>query len=181
MGKEELFWKTQTVWMFSSSRRMWLHITFVNMLCCSASRQFFSWIFWIFSSLSVTRQKVTKNSFRTIKKMLNRFVSTTRIARRHITTSTKLLGEDYQMLQQTCRTFADTELTPIASKIDQEHMFPTEQIKAIGEMGLMGVAIDPEYGGSGMDYLSYAIAMEEISRGCATCGVIMTVNNTLYV
>ena len=101
-------------------------------------------------------------------------------ARRHITTSTLLLPEEHQMLQQTCRDFADAELTPIAGAIDKNHTFPTEQIKQIGEMGLMGVAIDPEYGGTGMDYLAYAIAMEEISRGCATCGVIMTVNNTLY-
>ena len=91
-------------------------------------------------------------------------------ARRHITTSTLLLPEEHQMLQQTCRDFADAELTPIAGAIDKNHTFPTEQIKQIGEMGLMGVAIDPEYGGTGMDYLAYAIAMEEISRGCATCG-----------
>ena len=53
-------------------------------------------------------------------------------------------------------------------------------IRGSGDMGLMGVAIDPEYGGTGMDYLSTPAAMEEVSRGCATCGVVMTVNNTLY-
>ena len=50
----------------------------------------------------------------------------------------------------------------------------------MGEMGLMGVSQDPEYGGAGMDALSYAIAMEEVSRGCASCGVIAGVNNSLY-
>ena len=52
--------------------------------------------------------------------------------------------------------------------------------KGMGELGLMGVAIDPDYGGTGMDYVAYALAMEEISRGCASSGCIMTVNNTLY-
>ena len=50
----------------------------------------------------------------------------------------------------------------------------------MGELGLMGVAIGENYGGTGMDYVAYALAMEEISRGCASCGCIMTVNNTLY-
>jgi len=54
------------------------------------------------------------------------------------------------------------------------------QVKALGEMSLMGVAIGEEWGGGGMDYLAYAIAMEEISRGCASTGVIMSVNNSLY-
>ena len=104
-----------------------------------------------------------------------------RVIQRGITTtSSAFLPEEHQMLQQSCRDFADAELVPVAGEIDREHRFPTEEIKKIGEMGLMGVAIDPEYGGTGMDYLAYSIAMEEISRGCATCGVIMTVNNTLY-
>jgi butyryl-CoA dehydrogenase len=50
----------------------------------------------------------------------------------------------------------------------------------MGEMGLMGVSQDPEFGGAGMDVMSYALAIEEISRGCASCGVIMSVNNSLY-
>lgn len=50
----------------------------------------------------------------------------------------------------------------------------------MGEMGLMGVSQDTEYGGAGMDVMSYALAIEEISRGCASCGVIMSVNNSLY-
>jgi butyryl-CoA dehydrogenase len=59
------------------------------------------------------------------------------------------LPEDHEMLKTTCADFADNELKPIAAKIDKEHLFPGEQIKAMGELGLMGVAIDPEYGGTG--------------------------------
>ena len=54
-------------------------------------------------------------------------------------------------------------------------MFPARQVKEMGELGLMGVAIDADYGGTGLDYLAYAIAMEEISRGCASTGCIMSV------
>jgi len=90
------------------------------------------------------------------------------------------LSETHQMLQKTCRDFADKELAPIAMALDQEHRYPKEQIAGLGELGLMGVFIPDEYGGAGLDVLGYAIAMEEISRGCASCGVIMSVNNSLY-
>lgn len=85
------------------------------------------------------------------------------------------------MLQKTCRDFAEGELKPVAAKIDREHLYPAEQIKKMGELGLMGVAVPEEFGGTGLDYLAYAIAMEEISRGCASAGVIMSVNNSLYL
>lgn len=85
------------------------------------------------------------------------------------------------MLQKTCRDFAEGELKPIASKIDREHLFPKEQIKNMGNLGLLALTIPESLGGTGLDYLAYAIAMEEISRGCATCGVIMSVNNSLYL
>ncbi|XP_044737716.1 short-chain specific acyl-CoA dehydrogenase, mitochondrial [Chrysoperla carnea] len=85
------------------------------------------------------------------------------------------------MLQKTCRDFADNELKPIAAKLDREHLFPAEQIKKMGELGLMAIDVPEEYGGTGLDYLAYAIAMEEISRGCASAGVIMSVNNSLYL
>jgi butyryl-CoA dehydrogenase len=84
------------------------------------------------------------------------------------------------MIQEMCRNFAATELQPIAAAIDKEHRYPAEQIKKLGELGMMGVAVSSDYGGSGLDYLSYAIAIEEISRGCASAGVIMSVNNSLY-
>jgi len=84
------------------------------------------------------------------------------------------------MLKETCRQFSDNEIAPIANEIDQKHKFPSEIVKQLGEMGLMGIAVDPEFGGTGMDYTAYVIALEEISRGCASTGVIMSVNNSLY-
>lgn len=84
------------------------------------------------------------------------------------------------MIGQTCRTFAETELMPIAGKIDREHFFPAEQVRKLGELGMMGICIPTEWNGSGMDVVSYAIAMEEISRACASTGVIMSANNSLY-
>ncbi|KAL1501447.1 hypothetical protein ABEB36_006764 [Hypothenemus hampei] len=91
------------------------------------------------------------------------------------------LPETHQMLQKTCRDFADAELKPHAAKHDREHLYPKEQIKKMGELGLMAIAAPEEYGGTGLDYLAYSIALEEISRGCASAGVIMSVNNSLYI
>lgn len=91
------------------------------------------------------------------------------------------LSETHQMLQKTCRDFAEAELKPHAAKFDREHLYPKEQIKKMGELGLMAVEVPEEYGGTGLDALAYAIALEEISRGCASTGVIMSVNNSLYL
>ncbi|XP_052075075.1 short-chain specific acyl-CoA dehydrogenase, mitochondrial-like [Mytilus californianus] len=91
------------------------------------------------------------------------------------------LPETHQMLQKTCRDFADNELVPIAGKLDKEHQFPLEQIKKLGELGIMCVDIPESEGGTGLDYLAYAIALEEISRGCASTGCIVSVNNSLYL
>lgn len=90
------------------------------------------------------------------------------------------LSETHEMLRKTCRDFADKELAPIAAELDREHRFPKKQIAHLGKLGLMGVFVPEELGGAGLDALAYAIAMEEISRGCASCGVIMSVNNSLY-
>ncbi|CAH0548569.1 unnamed protein product [Brassicogethes aeneus] len=95
--------------------------------------------------------------------------------------SLSALSETHQMLQKTCRDFTEGELKPIASKIDREHLYPKEQIKKMGELGLMGISVPEELGGTGLDYLAYAISLEEISRGCASAGVIMSVNNSLYL
>ena len=84
------------------------------------------------------------------------------------------------MIADMCRNFAETELKPIAGQLDRDHAYPAAAMKKLGELGMMGVAVSTDYGGSGMDYLSYAIAIEEISRGCASAGVIMSVNNSLY-
>ena len=90
------------------------------------------------------------------------------------------LTEEQRQVRDLCRQFADEELRPNARRWDANHEFPREAVKKLGEMGLMGVAIPPEWGGAGMDNVSYAIAMEEISRGCAGTGVNMSVNNSLY-
>ncbi|KAJ8678508.1 hypothetical protein QAD02_014295 [Eretmocerus hayati] len=95
--------------------------------------------------------------------------------------SLSALSETHQMLHKTCRDFAEAELKPIAAKIDREHLFPKAQIKKMGELGLLAMTVPESLGGSGLDYLAYAIAMEEISRGCASTGVIMSVNNSLYL
>lgn len=87
--------------------------------------------------------------------------------------------ETQRMAQEAARDFAERHLRPIASKIDKEHMFPAEAVKLLGELGFMGVAIPEEYGGAGMDYVSYVLIMEEISRVCASTGIIVSVNNSL--
>jgi len=84
------------------------------------------------------------------------------------------------MIRDMSRQFAETELMPIAGDIDKDHLFPANAVKQLGELGLMGVSVSEDYGGAGMDYLAYALAVEEISRGCASTGVIMSVNNSLY-
>lgn len=91
------------------------------------------------------------------------------------------LPETHQMLHKTCRDFTDTELIPIAAKIDREHLYPAEQIAKLGDLGLMSIVLSEKYGGSGLDYLAYAIAMEEISRGSASIGVTMSIHNSLYL
>ncbi len=85
------------------------------------------------------------------------------------------------MLRENCRSFADKELIPNAAEWDRKHQFPEQAIRQMGDMGLLAIAVPEELGGTGMDNLAYAIAMEEISRGCASCGVIMSVNNSLYL
>ncbi|XP_023213480.1 short-chain specific acyl-CoA dehydrogenase, mitochondrial-like [Centruroides sculpturatus] len=91
------------------------------------------------------------------------------------------LPETHQMLRKTCREFAEKELMPIAGKVDKEHMYPEEKVKKLGELGLMGITVPESDGGTGLDNLAYAVAMEEISRGCASTGVIMSAHNSLYV
>ncbi|MDY7231104.1 acyl-CoA dehydrogenase [Hyalangium rubrum] len=83
-------------------------------------------------------------------------------------------------IQRMCREFAARELIPNARKWDETHAWPTEAVKKLAELALLGVAVPEQYGGAGLDNVCYAIAMEEISRGCASTGVIMSVNNSLY-
>ncbi|XP_026543923.1 short-chain specific acyl-CoA dehydrogenase, mitochondrial isoform X2 [Notechis scutatus] len=91
------------------------------------------------------------------------------------------LPETHRMLRETCRDFAAKELAPLAASLDRDHRFPAEQVKKMGALGLLAMAVPEKYGGAGLDCLAYTIAMEEISRGCASTGVIMSVNNSLYL
>ncbi len=84
-----------------------------------------------------------------------------------------------KMLIEQVREFARAEIAPKAAEIDREGRFPTEIVKQLGDMGLMGMMVPEQWGGSGMDAVSYAMAMEEISAACASSGVIMSVNNSL--
>ena len=90
------------------------------------------------------------------------------------------LTEEQRLIQSTTRDFVAREVAPKAAEFDKTGRWPTEVVAQMGELGLFGVAIPQEYGGAGMDALSYALAMEEISAGCASCGVIMSVNNSLF-
>jgi alkylation response protein AidB-like acyl-CoA dehydrogenase len=83
------------------------------------------------------------------------------------------------MIQDMARDFAQKEIAPIAAQIDEEARFPTETVRKMGELGFMGIEIPEQYGGTGMDCLSYVLAMIEISKACASHGVIMSVNNSL--
>ncbi|KAK4813258.1 hypothetical protein QYF61_019061 [Mycteria americana] len=103
------------------------------------------------------------------------------LRRLHTVYQTVELPETHQMLRQTCRDFAEKELVPVAAQLDKEHRFPAEQVKKMGGLGLLAMDVPEEYKGAGLDYLAYSIAVEEISRGCASTGVIVSVNNSLYL
>ena len=87
--------------------------------------------------------------------------------------------EDQLAAQQTARDFAQSEVLPKAAEIDREHRHPAELVKRMAELGFLGIAVPEQYGGAGLDHVSYALAMEEVSRACASTGVIMSVNNSL--
>ena len=84
------------------------------------------------------------------------------------------------MVKDTAARIADDDLKPQAAHFDETHQHPAEACAALGELGFMGIAVPEEYGGAGMDYVSYLLALSEISRGDASVGVIMSVNNSLY-
>ncbi len=90
------------------------------------------------------------------------------------------LSEEERLIRDTARDFAQKEIAPKASEIDKSGRWPAEIVSKMGELGFMGVAIPEDLGGGGMTTLAYALAMEEISAGCASCGVIMSVNNSLF-
>lgn len=89
------------------------------------------------------------------------------------------LSEEHLMIQQAARDFAQTELLPGVIERDEKQEFPAAQIKKMAELGFMGMMVSPDYGGSGMDTISYVLAMEELSKVDASASVAMSVNNSL--
>ena len=90
------------------------------------------------------------------------------------------LTEEQRMLQQTVREFAEAEVKPLAKELDDSGHFPRETFRKAATLGLTGIALPEQYGGAGFDHVSYAIVIEELSRACASTGVILSVQNSLY-
>ncbi len=87
--------------------------------------------------------------------------------------------EEQIAVRDAAREFAQTKLLPGVIERDENQTFPAEQIKELGELGFLGMMVDPKYGGSGMDAVSYVLAMEELSKVDASCSVVVSVNNSL--
>jgi butyryl-CoA dehydrogenase len=90
------------------------------------------------------------------------------------------LTEEQRLIRDTARDFAAREIAPKAAELDKTARWPDEVVKKMAALGFLGMAIPTEHGGAGLDTVSYALAMEEISAACASCGVIMSVNNSLF-
>src|SRR3972149_3532563 len=89
------------------------------------------------------------------------------------------LSEEHLSVQKAARDFAQEVLKPGVIERDNQQKFPAEEIKQLGQLGFLGMMVDPKYGGGGMDTISYVLAMEEISKVDASCSVVMSVNNSL--
>ena len=89
------------------------------------------------------------------------------------------LTDEQQLIRDAVREFAEAEVTPIAAELDRDHRFPYELLPKLAEMNLMGMPYPEKEGGAGADYVSYAIAIEEISRACASTGIIMSAHTSL--
>jgi len=90
------------------------------------------------------------------------------------------LTPEHEMIRQAAREFAQNEIAPIAAEHDESGEFPAQTIHKMGEMGFMGIEVPEEYGGAGLDTLSYVLALEEICKADAAHGTIMSVNNSLF-
>ena len=89
------------------------------------------------------------------------------------------LSEEQRMIQEAAREFAQNELLPGVIERDEAQKFPSEQVKRMGDLGFLGMMVDPKYGGSGLDTVSYALVMEELSKIDASSSVVVSVNNSL--
>ncbi|MEM7348391.1 MAG: acyl-CoA dehydrogenase [Chloroflexota bacterium] len=90
------------------------------------------------------------------------------------------LSEEHKMIRDAARDFAQNEIAKVVAEYDESGEFPYETIKKMGQLGFMGIEVPEEYGGAGLDTVSYVLALEEINKVCASHGVIMSVNNSLY-
>ncbi|MBZ5641609.1 MAG: acyl-CoA dehydrogenase [Acidobacteriia bacterium] len=90
------------------------------------------------------------------------------------------LSEEQKLLQRTVREFAESEVKPLARELDESGQFPRETFRKAADLGLTAVALPESEGGAGFDHVSYSIVIEEISRVCASTGVILSVQNSLY-
>ena len=88
-------------------------------------------------------------------------------------------NEQQRMIRDMARDFANRVIAPVAAELDATEKFPKDIVRQMGELGLLGMSVNEAYGGAGLDTVCYVAAMEEISRACASCGVIMSVNNSL--
>src|SRR5713226_3561628 len=90
------------------------------------------------------------------------------------------LSDEQKLLQKSVREFAESEVKPLAKELDETGRFPRETFKKAAGLGLTGVALPEDEGGAGFDHIAYSIVIEEISRCCASTGVILSVQNSLY-
>lgn len=134
--------------------------------------------------MMLLRQEPSREIYRNC--LIDRFVRTTNCVNNFTfggfqKTKTMLfeLTEEQKMIQKAARDFAQNELLPGVIERDEHQKFPAEQIKKLGELGFLGMMVSPEYGGSGLDTVSYVLAMEEISKVDASASVVMSVNNSL--
>ncbi len=89
------------------------------------------------------------------------------------------LTKEQEMLRKMYQEFAENEVKPLAAAVDEDEMFPAETVKKMAKLGMMGIYFPKEYGGAGADYLSYVMAVEEMSRVCATTGVVLSAHTSL--
>src|SRR5215831_9038271 len=90
------------------------------------------------------------------------------------------LSSEHALLQRSVREFAEAEVRPHAKELDETGRFPHDVLRKAAALGLTGIAVPQEFGGAGMDHLSYAIVIEEIARACASTAVILSVQNSLF-
>jgi butyryl-CoA dehydrogenase len=95
-------------------------------------------------------------------------------------TFTTKLPNELKSLQELCKKFSNEELKPVADQLDKAAKFPKKQIQKLGKLGLMGICVSSDYGGSNMNTLALSVAVEELSQGCASTGSIVSIHNCLY-